>query len=151
MFGAFQISVSRKEEAFEIPHENIVERKESVDEQRIDMLEPMPRCARFVRRKAEDAASRKRVVFTVKIDAGVVAPMMENPPHVRVDSTNIENIVQDFVYRPHRRDGIVVAVVRDVQHQECLGEATQKVEGDKLPRIRIEGVKSSPAARKHRG
>ena len=97
------------------------------------MLEPLQARAGFVGRKPKDAASRKRVVFTVEIDAGVVAAMMEDTPHVRVDSTNIENIVQDFVYRRHRRDGVVVAVVRDVQQKECLGEAIQKVEGDKLP------------------
>ena len=43
----------------------------------------------------------------------------------------------------------MVAVVRDVQQQECLGEAIQKVEGDKLPGIRIERVESNPAARQH--
>ena len=133
MFGAFQIFVGREEKALEVPHKNIIERKQRVKEQRIDVLEPLQRAAGFVGRKTKDAASRKRVVFTVEIDAGVVAPMMEDAPHVRVDAANIENIVQDFVYRPHRRDGIVVAVVRDVQQKECLGEATQKVEGDKLP------------------
>jgi hypothetical protein len=45
-------------------------------------------------RKPKDAASRKRVVFAVEIDAGVVAPMMQDAPHVRVDSANIEDIVQ---------------------------------------------------------
>ena|SRR5208283_1746395 len=97
------------------------------------MLEPLPRRTRFVRRKPEDAASRKRVILTVEIDAGVVAPVMEDTPHVGVDSTNIENIVQDFVYRPHGRDGIVVAVVRDVQHKKCLSQSTQEVNGDKFP------------------
>jgi hypothetical protein len=98
--------------------------------------------------KPEDAASRKCVIFTVEIDARVVAPMMEDPPHVGVDAANIENIVQDFVYRPHRRDGVVVAVMRDVQQKECLRETIQKVESDKLPRIRIERVESNPTARK---
>ena len=97
------------------------------------MLESLQARAGLVGRKPKDAASGERVVFTVEINAGVVAAMMENSPHVRVDSANVENIVQDFVYRPYRRDGIVVAVVRDVQQKECLGEAIQKVNGDKLP------------------
>ena len=133
MFRAFQIIVGREEKAREVPHKHIVERKHRVKKQSIDMLEPLHAQAGFVGRKAKDAASRKRVVFTVEIDAGVVAPMMKDTPHVRVDSANIENIVQGFVYGPHRRDGVVVAVVRDVQQKECLGEAVQKIEGDKLP------------------
>jgi hypothetical protein len=75
--------------------------------------------------------------------------MMEDTPHVRVDPTNIENVVQNFVYRPRRRDGVVVTVVRDVQQKECLGEAVQKVDDDKLPGIRIERVERNPAACKH--
>ena len=86
-----------------------------------------------MRRKSKDAASRKRVVFTVEIDAGVVAPVMQNTPHIGVDSTNIKNIVQRFVYRPCRRNRIVVAVVRDVQHQKSLGQPAHKVDRDKLP------------------
>jgi hypothetical protein len=85
----------------------------------------------------------------MKINAGVVTSMMEDAPHVGVDSTNVENIVQGFVYRPRRGDGIVVAVVRDVQQKECLRNRIQKVEADKLPRIRLERVKGNPAARQH--
>src|ERR1035441_3844314 len=102
MPGLFQIVVGGEEKALKVPHEHIVERKHRVKEQRIDVLEPMQRRPGFVRRKAEDAASGKRVVFVVEIDAGVVASMMEDPPHIGADSTNIENIVQGFVYRPHR-------------------------------------------------
>jgi hypothetical protein len=83
--------------------------------------------------KPKQAASRKRVVFTVEIDAGVVASMMENTPHVGTDSTDIENIVQGFVDRPHRRDSIVVAVVRDVQQKERLGDGIYKIEADEPP------------------
>ena len=126
MFGAFQISVGGKEEALKVSQENIIEGKESVNEQRVDVLEPVPGCARFVWRKAKDAASGKRVIFPMQIDAGVVPSMMQDAPHVRIDSTDIENIIQSFVYRPERRNRIVVAVVRNVQHQECLGQATRR-------------------------
>ncbi len=84
------------------------------------MLEPLHTRAAFVGCKSQDSPSRKCVVFTVEIDAGVVASMMEDPPHVRTDSAHIENVVQGSVYRPHRRDGVVVAVVSDVQQKECL-------------------------------
>ena len=84
-------------------------------------------------REAKDAASCKRVIFAVKIDAGVVAAMMEDTPHVRADSAEIEDIVQRLVYERPGRDGVVVAVVGDVQQKECLREAAQKVEGNKLP------------------
>jgi len=77
----------------------------------------------------------------------VVASMMEDTPHVRVDSANIEDIVQGLVYGRHRRDGVVVAVVGDVQQKERLGEAAQKVEGNKLPWIGPERVERNPAAR----
>ena len=133
MLGALQIVVGREEKALKVPHENIVEREHRVKEQRIDVLEPVPARAGFMGRKPKDAASRKRVVFAVEIDAGVVAAMMEDAPHVRVDSANIEDIVQGLVYGRHRRDGVVVAVVGDVQQKECLGEAAQKIEGNKLP------------------
>src|SRR5271170_350581 len=96
-------------------------------------------------RKPKDAASCQRVVFAVDIDAGVVASMMEDSPHVRVNSANIENIVQDLVYGRHGRDGVVIAVVGDVQQKERLGEAAQEVKGDKPPRIRLERVDGNPA------
>jgi hypothetical protein len=101
-------------------------------------------------RKPKNAASGKCVVLAVEIDAGVVAPMMEDTPHVRIDSANIECIVQEFVYGRHRRDGVVVAVVGDVQQEKCLGEPAQKIEGNKPPRIRLECVEGNPAARQNR-
>src|ERR1700733_414623 len=133
MFRALQILVGREEEAREVPEKDIVKGEQRVKEQGIDVLESLQAGAGLVGRKAKNPASRQRVVFTLEVDAGVVAPMMEDTPHVRADSTNIESIVQDFIDRSHRRDGIVVAVVRDVQQKECLGESAQKAEGDKLP------------------
>src|SRR5580704_17348601 len=130
---AFQIVVGWEEKALKVPYENIIEREHRVKEQRIEVLEPVPPRTGFVGRKPKDSASCKRVVFAVEIDAGVVASMMEDTPHVRVNSANIEGIVQGFVYGRHRRDGVVVAVVGDVQQKECLGETAQKVEGNKLP------------------
>lgn len=59
--------------------------------------------------------------------------MMENTPHVRADSANVEDIIQKFVYGRNRRDGVVVAVVGNVQQEKSLGEAAGKVEGNKLP------------------
>jgi hypothetical protein len=123
MPGAFQIFVGREEKALKVSYENIVEREHGVKEQRVDVLEPVQARAGFMGRKPKDAASRKRVVFSVEIDAGVVTPMMEDTPHVGVDSANIENIIQEFVYGRHRRDSVVVAVVGDVQQKKCLGEA----------------------------
>ncbi len=113
------------------------------------MLEALHPGAGFVGRKAKDASSSKCVVLTVEIDAGVVAPMMEDTPHVRVDPANIESVVQDFVYRPRRRDGIVITVMRNVEQKECLGEAVEQVDAHKLPGIRIESAERNPAARKH--
>ena len=46
--------------------------------------------------------------------------VMEDTPHVRTDSAQIENIVQGFVDARPRRDGVVIAVVGDVQQEECL-------------------------------
>src|SRR5258708_7598872 len=81
MIGAFQIIVGREEKALEVPEEHIVERKHCIKEQRIDVLEAVPRRAGFMGGKAKDAASRKRIIFAVEIDAGVMAPMMEDTPH----------------------------------------------------------------------
>ena len=86
----------------------------------------------------------------MEIDAGMVASMMEDPPHVGADSTDIENIIQRFVYPPLRRNGVVVAIVRDVQQKEGLRDCIQQVEADEPPRIRLEDVKGNPAARQHR-
>jgi len=55
--------------------------------------------ARIHRGKAKDAASRKRIIFAVEIDAGVMAPMMEDTPHVRADSAQIEDIVEVLLTR----------------------------------------------------
>ncbi len=78
----FRYSWDGKKKALKVPQEHIIERKQRVKEQCIDVLEPLQARAGFVGRKPKDAASRKRVVFTVEIDAGVVASMMEDPPHV---------------------------------------------------------------------
>src|SRR5271154_6783232 len=80
-----QIVVGWEEKALKVPYEHIVEREHRVEEQRIDVLEPLQGLARFVWGKPKDAASRKSVVFAVDIDAGVVAPMVEDTPHVGVD------------------------------------------------------------------
>src|SRR5258706_6291797 len=123
MTGAFQIIVGRKEKAFEVPEEHIVEREHCIKEQRIDVLEPVPRRAAFIGGKAKDAASRKRIIFAVEIDARVMAPMMEDTPHVRADSAQIEDIVQSLVDARSGRNGVVIAVMGDVQQKECLREA----------------------------
>src|ERR1700733_7973579 len=86
MFGAFQIIVGREEKAFEVPEEHIVKREHRIKEQRIKVLEAMLRRAGFIRGKAKDAASGKRIIFSMKIDAGMMAAMMEDTPHVRADS-----------------------------------------------------------------
>jgi hypothetical protein len=133
MPGPIQIVVGRKEKALKVSYENIIKREKRVQEQRVDMLEALQRPAGFMGRKPKDAASRKRVVLALDIDARMVPSMVEDTPHVRVDSANIEDIVQGFVYGWHRRNGVVVAVVGDIQQKECLGEAAQKIEGNKLP------------------
>src|SRR5271166_7075419 len=111
MIGAFQIIVRREEKALEVPEEHIVEREHGIKEQRIDVLELVPRRAGFIGGKAKDAASRKRIILAVEIDAGVMAPMMEDAPHVRADSTQIEDIVQGFVDARPGRNGVVIAVM----------------------------------------
>ena len=97
MPGALQVVVGREEKALKVPDEHVVEREQRVKKQRIDVLEPVQRRAGFMGRKPKDAASCKRVVFAVEIDAGVVASMMEDAPHVGVDSAKIEDIVQSLV------------------------------------------------------
>src|SRR5580700_2260342 len=123
MLRAFQIFVGREEKARKVPEKDIIKGEQRVKEQGVDVLESLQARAGLVGRKAKNLASRQRVVFTLEVDAGVVAPMVEDTPHVRADSTNIERIVQDFVDRSHRRDRIVIAVVRDIQQKECLGES----------------------------
>src|SRR5208337_4706032 len=98
MLDALQIIMGREEKGFKVPEKNIVEREQRVKEQRIDVLEAMQARAGFMGGKAKDAASRKCIVFALEIDAGVVAAMMENAPHVRADAANIENIVQKLIY-----------------------------------------------------
>ena len=82
MLGAFQIVVRREEKALEVSYENIIERKQRVDQERINVLEALPATAGFVRRKSKNAAPRKCVVLGVKVDAGVVPAMMQDTPHV---------------------------------------------------------------------
>lgn len=123
MFGAFQIFVGREEKALEVPKEHVVKREQCVNEQGIDVLESVPWRPGFIGREAENAASRKRIVFAVEIDAGVMAPMMEDTPHVRIDSAQVEDIVQGFVDERPGRDGVVIAVMGDVQQKKCLREA----------------------------
>src|ERR1700746_2313062 len=123
MIGAFEIIVGREEKTLEVPEEYIVEREHCIKEQRIDVLETVPWRTGFIRCKAKDAASRKRIIFAVQIDAGVMAAMMEDTPHVRADSAQVEDIVQAFIDARPRRDGVVIAVMGDVQQKECLREA----------------------------
>ena len=73
MPGAFQIVVGWEEKALKVPYENIIKRKQRVQEQRVEVLEPLQRSAGFMGRKPKDAASRKRVAFAVNILSGVVA------------------------------------------------------------------------------
>ena len=123
VFGALQIVVLWGEKALEVPDEYVVERKQSVKQQHVDVLKPVQWRPGLMGRKAKNAASRKRIVFTVEIDAGVMAPMMEDAPHVGADSAQIEDVVQGFVDDRPGRDGVVIAVVRDVQQEECLRES----------------------------
>src|SRR5580658_8055233 len=123
MIGTFQIIVGREEKALEVPEEHIVEREHRIQEKRIDVLEAVPRRAGFMGGKAKDAASGKRIIFAVEVDAGVMAPVMEDTPHVRADSAQIEDIVQGFVDARPGRDGVVIAVMGNVQQKESLREA----------------------------
>ena len=123
MFGAFQIIMGREEKALEVPDEHIVEREQRVNKQRVEVLEAVPGRPGFIGRKAKNAASRKRIIFAVEIDAGVMAPMMQDTPHVRADSAQVEDIVQRFVDERPGRDSVVIAVMGDVQQKKCLREA----------------------------
>jgi hypothetical protein len=133
MPGAFQIVMGREEKTLNVPQKNIIEREQGVKEQRIDVLEAVQARSGFMGREPKDASSRERVVFVMEIDAGVVASMMKDTPHIGVNSAKVEDIIQDLVYGGHGRDGVMVAIVSDVQQEECLGEAAQKIEGNKLP------------------
>src|SRR5258708_34465287 len=97
MIGAFQIIVGREEKALKVPEEHIIEREHCIKDERIDVLETVPWRAGFIRCKAKDAASRKRIIFAVEIDAGMMAAMMETAPHLRADSAQIEAIVPVFL------------------------------------------------------
>src|SRR5271168_1530032 len=123
MIGAFQIIVGREEKTLEVPEEHIVKGEHCIKEQRVDVLETVPWRPGFIWCKAKDAASRKRIIFAVEIDAGVMSAMVEDTPHVRTDSAQIEDIVQGLVNARPGRDGVVIAVVGDVQQEECLREA----------------------------
>src|SRR5579872_6606171 len=57
MFSASQIFMVWKEKALEVPKEHIVEREHRVNQQRVDVLEPVLGRPGFVRRKAKNAAS----------------------------------------------------------------------------------------------
>src|ERR1700680_624639 len=57
MLSASQIFMGWKEKALEVPKEHIIEREHGVNEQRVDVLEPMPWRPGFIRRKAKYAAS----------------------------------------------------------------------------------------------
>src|ERR1700679_4370373 len=72
--------------------------------------------------------------------------MMEDTPHVRAHAAKIEDIVQGFVDLRPRRDGVVIAIMSDVQQKERLREAAQKVEADKLPGAGPERIQSNPCA-----
>src|SRR3984957_2904469 len=85
----------------------------------------------------------------MEIDAGVMPPMMENTPHVRTDSAQVEDIIQGFIDQRPGRDGVVIAVMSDVQQEKCLREPPEKVEGNKLPRTGPESIESNPGARQH--
>ena len=76
--------MGREEKALKIPYENVIEREQRVQEQRVDVLEPLKTGEGFVGRKPKEAASRQCVVFRVDINAGMVASMVEDTPHVRV-------------------------------------------------------------------
>jgi len=149
MAGAFEIVVGGEEKGLEVPYEDVIEREHGVKEQRVDVLKSVPSGAGFVGGKPEDAASGEGVVFAVEIDAGVVASMVEDTPHVRVDSADIEDVVERFIDGRDGRDGVVVAVVCDVQQKEGLGHAAQEIKSYKLPRIQLKGVEDDPTAGQH--
>src|SRR5271154_4719503 len=77
-----------------------------------------------------------------------MAPMMEDTPHVRADSAQIEDVVQCFVDERPGRDGVVIAIMRYIQQKERLRQAAYKVEGDKLPRTGPDCIQSNPDAHK---
>jgi hypothetical protein len=123
MAGAGEVVVLGEEEGFEVANEDVIEREHGVEEQAVDVLEAMPGGAGLVGGEAEDAATGEGVVFSMEVDAGVVPAMVEDAPHVRVDAAEVEGIVEGLVDDGRGRDGVVVAVVCDIQQQKCLGEA----------------------------
>src|SRR5579871_555372 len=86
----------------------------------------------------------------MQVDAGMMAAMMQNPPHIGTDSAEVEDVVQPFVNPTLGRNSVVVTVVRDIQQKEGLRDGVQEIEGDKLPGIRLECIKSNPARRQNR-
>ena len=97
MPGALDVVVCREEEALEVPDENVLEREQGVQKERIDVLKPVHRRAGIMRGKAEEAAAFNGIIFAVEIDAGVVPAMVEDAPHVRADAAQVEDVVQRFV------------------------------------------------------
>src|ERR1700722_246019 len=56
MPGAAQVIVFGKEKTLEVPEEDVIEREHRVNQQRINVLEAVPRQLGFIRRKAKNAA-----------------------------------------------------------------------------------------------
>ena len=146
MAGAPEVIVLGKEEALEIAHEDVIEREHRVEEQAVDVLEAVPPGAGLVGGEAEDAAAGEGVVFAVEVDAGVVAAVVQDAPHVGVDAAEVEGIVEGLVDQRRGGDCVVIAVVGDIQQEKCLGEASQEVERDERPGARVEGIDGDPAA-----
>src|ERR1700761_505796 len=114
------------------------------------MLEPVPGRTGLVGRKAKEAAPGKSIIFAMEIDAGVMAPVMENTPHVRADSTQIEHIIQGFVDERPGRDRVVIAVMGYVQQKKSLCEAAQKIDRDKLPGTGPKRIQNNPCTHEDR-
>ena len=62
---ALQVFVHREEKALKVSDKHIVERKQRVNYQCVNMLESVPWRSGFMGCKAEDAASRNCVIFTL--------------------------------------------------------------------------------------
>src|SRR5580704_6533003 len=56
MLGAAQVIMLGKEKTLEVPEEDVIEREHRVNEQRINVLEAVPRQLGFIWRKAKDTA-----------------------------------------------------------------------------------------------
>src|ERR1700743_976007 len=61
MPGALQVIVGGQKKMLEVSNEYIIKREHRVNQQRIDVLEAVERGSRFMRRKAKNAASGRRV------------------------------------------------------------------------------------------